>query len=121
MTARSESGSAVVEFALVVPVVLIVLLGVVDVALLARSQLEVVGAAREGARQAAVSPDPADAVAAVRSALGSRGALAAVSVSRPSVVGAPAEVVVRLEHALGSWFGGVGVQLTGRATMRVEQ
>ncbi|MBA2336219.1 MAG: hypothetical protein H0V96_00395, partial [Acidimicrobiia bacterium] len=52
---------------------------------------------------------------------GSRGGSAAVSVSRPAVVGAPAEVVVRLEHVLGSWFGGAGVQLTGRATMRVEQ
>lgn len=121
MSAPTDSGSVVVEFALVIPLIMLVLLGVVEVTLLARTQLEVVAAAREGARHAAVSPDPADAVAAVRHALGSRGAAAAVSVSRPAVVGAPAEVTVRLDHVLGSWFGGAGVQLTGRATMRVEQ
>ncbi len=120
-SARRETGSAVLEFALVLPVVLVVVLGVVEVALLARTQLEVVAAAREGARHAAVSSDPADAVGAVRQALGSRGDAAAVSVSRPAVVGAAAVVEVRLEHALGGWLGGVGVELTGRATMRVER
>jgi len=111
----------VIEFALVVPVMLVALLGVVEVALLARTQLEVVAAAREGARHAAVSPDPAEAVAAVQRALGSQGETATISVSRPDVVGLPAEVVVRLRHVLGSWLGGVAVEVTGRATMRVER
>ena len=110
-----------VEFALVIPVILVALLGVVEVALLARTQLEVVAAAREGARHAAVSPDPVDAVAAARRALGGQGGAATVSVSRPDVVGAPAEVTVRLHHVLGSWLGGIAVELTGRATMRVER
>jgi Flp pilus assembly protein TadG len=111
----------VIEFALVVPVMLVALLGVVEVALLARTQLEVVAAAREGARHAAVSPDPGEAVAAVQRALGGQGAAATISVSRPDVVGLPAEVVVRLRHVLGSWLGGVAVEVTGRATMRVER
>jgi Flp pilus assembly protein TadG len=111
----------VIEFVLVVPLLLMALLGVVEIAMLARTQLEVVAAAREGARHAAVSPDPAEAAIAVRRALGSRGDTATISVSRPDVIGQPAEVVVRLRHVLGSWLGGVGVEVTGRATMRVEQ
>ncbi|MGB5731172.1 MAG: TadE family protein, partial [Acidimicrobiia bacterium] len=81
----SQKGSAVVEFALVVPMVLALILGLVEVALVARTQLEVVNAAREGARQAAASPDPADAVNAARNALGGNGASARVSVRRPDV------------------------------------
>ncbi|MBM3696432.1 MAG: pilus assembly protein, partial [Actinobacteria bacterium] len=46
-----------VEFALVLPLVLVVLLGAVEVAVLARAQLEVSQAAREGAREAATVPD----------------------------------------------------------------
>jgi len=50
---RGGRGSAVVEFALVLPLVLVVLLGAVEVAVVARTQLEVSQAAREGAREAA--------------------------------------------------------------------
>ncbi len=64
----TQRGSAVVEFALVVPLVLALVLGLVEVALVARAQLEVVNAAREGAREAAASPDPSDAVRAARAA-----------------------------------------------------
>ena len=74
----SQKGTAVVEFALVVPMVLVLVLGLVEVALVARTQLEVVNAAREGAREAAASPDPADAVRAARIALGGAGASARV-------------------------------------------
>ena len=65
-----QRGSAAVEFALVVPLVLLVLLGAVEVAVAARTQLEVSGAAREGAREAATSVDPERAIAAVRRSLG---------------------------------------------------
>jgi Flp pilus assembly protein TadG len=75
-----ERGSATIEFALVVPMVLLVLLAAVEVAVVARAQLEVVHAAREGAREAAASPDPAQAVAAVRAALGPAAASARISV-----------------------------------------
>jgi hypothetical protein len=111
-----------VELALVVPVVLVVLLAVVEVAVVARTQLEVVAAAREGAREAATTPDPARAVAAVRAALGPAAARARIDVRRPHVVGAAAEVEVRVPHRLaGAIFGGVMVELRGRAVMRVEK
>ncbi len=110
------------ELALVLPVVLAVLVGVVEVAVVARLQIEVVAAAREGAREAAANPDPAGAVAAVNRSLGSLATAARITVRRPHVVGAAAEVEVRLPHRLVSAvFGGMGIELRGRSTMRVER
>ena len=51
---RLDRGSAVVEFALVLPLLLAVVLASVEVVVLGRVQLELVQAAREGAREAAV-------------------------------------------------------------------
>jgi Flp pilus assembly protein TadG len=118
----SDRGSAVVEFALVVPLVLALVLGLVEVALVARTQLEVVNAAREGAREAAASPDPADAVRAARAALGHNGSAAQVSVRRPDVVGERAEVRVTLSHRIAApLFGGVAIEISARSAMRVER
>ncbi|MGZ8646525.1 MAG: TadE/TadG family type IV pilus assembly protein [Actinomycetota bacterium] len=47
---RSQAGSAVVEFALVLPLVLVVALSLVQVGLLVRDRLLVEAAARAGAR-----------------------------------------------------------------------
>ena len=111
------------EFALVLPLVLLVLLAVVEVAVAARAQLEVSHAAREGARQAAASPDIELAVGAVRRALPAGAAASArVSVSREHRIGGAAEVVVRLRHRVAApLFGGFDVVLVGRAIMRVER
>jgi hypothetical protein len=110
------------EFALVLPLILLLVLGVVEVAVAARTQLEVVSAARVGAREAAAAPDPARASAVVRAELGPSGSRARIEVTRPHVVGARAEVVVRLPHRVAApIFGGFTVELRARATMRVEQ
>jgi hypothetical protein len=112
-----------VEFALVVPVVLLVLLAGVEVVMVARTQLEVTAAAREGAREAAAVPDPARAVAAVRRALPSpHDGRVRVAVRRPHVVGRPAEVTVTLPYRVAApLFGGFTVELRSRAVMRVER
>ena len=55
---------------MVLPLILALLLAVAEVAVVARTQLELVNGAREGARVAAVSPEPSDAVAAVQEVLG---------------------------------------------------
>ena len=54
--AREDEGQASVELALVLPLVVILLLGVVQLGLLVRDQILVVHAAREAAREAAVDP-----------------------------------------------------------------
>lgn len=110
------------EFALVLPLVLVAMVAVVELTVIARTQLEVVNAAREGARTAATVVDPAEAAAAARRSLGSRGADARVSVTRPHVVGRDASVLVTVRHRVGGIvFGGVEVHLRARAVMRVER
>jgi Flp pilus assembly protein TadG len=56
-----DRGQAAVEFALAMPVVMLLVLGIVQLVVVARGQLAVELAAREGARAAAVAADPAGA------------------------------------------------------------
>lgn len=118
-----ERGSAVVEFALVLPLLFAVVVSTLELVVVARIQLEVVAAAREGAREAATTTDPARAVAAVKAALPPGAArLANVSVSRPARVGEMATVTVRVRHRFaGALFGGLNITLQSRAVMRTER
>ncbi len=119
---RGEPGSAVVEFALVLPLVLVLLFGIVEVAVIARSEIQLIHATREGAREAAAFPDTARAASAVRSALGGLAANARISVSRPATVGQKATVNVSLPYRVATpIFGGFTVTLTSTASMRVER
>lgn len=118
----TERGSAVVEFALIVPLILLLVVGIAEVAVVARAEIQLIMAAREGARQSAASPDTSQAVAAVRGALGSTGSRARVSVSRPSAIGEPTTVHVSLHHRVAAPFlGGFPVELSARAVMRTER
>ena len=112
-----------VEFFLILPLIVLVLVGGLQVASVARAQVELIGAAREGARVAATTPDPSKAVSAVTAALPeSVRERARVSVKRPSVVGKPARVSVTVRHLFGTPFPqGFGVNLTASAVMRVER
>jgi Flp pilus assembly protein TadG len=115
------NGSAAVEFALVLPLVLLVLLAVTQIAVVARTQLEVANAAREGARRAATAPDPASAIDAARNALDPEVAdRARIQVVRPRVVGRQTQVTVVLPVRLAA-LGGITVEVRSRAVMRVER
>ena len=120
---RAQRGSATVEFALVLPVVLAVLLALVQVGLLARDRLVVEHAARAGAREAAVSVDDARVRAAVSDAAPGLGPVA-VEVSRSGALGDPVQVRIRAERAMGtpliSWLFPASVTLEASATMRQE-
>ncbi|NND76331.1 MAG: pilus assembly protein [Ilumatobacter sp.] len=61
---RRDAGQATVEFALTLPIVIIVALGLLQVGIAIRNELAVELAAREGARAAAVSTDPGGAASA---------------------------------------------------------
>jgi Flp pilus assembly protein TadG len=69
---RGERGQATVEVALALPLLCMLLLGVVQVAVVARDRLAVQLAAREGARAAAASSDRSSAVAAAQSSVALR-------------------------------------------------
>ena len=66
---RADSGQAVIELALALPLVFLLVLGTVQVGLVVRDQLLVTHAAREAARAASVSASPA--AAASRAVAGS--------------------------------------------------
>jgi hypothetical protein len=100
----------------------VLVLLIVEVSLAARLQIEATAAAREGARVAATTPDPAAAVAAVRTALGEKGAEARINVHRPHIVGRNARVEVTLWHHLDlPLLRGPSIPLSASAVMRVEQ
>jgi len=119
-TTRSGSrGQATVELALALPVVVLVILLVVQVALVARAQVLVVQAARQGARAVAVGDDVGIAydtpglertqMSVALSGGGSPGSLATVTVRYR----APTEVAL-----VGGLLGDVTVK--AEVTMRVE-
>ena len=112
-----------VEFAIVLPLILLVLVASLELVAVTRVQLQVTHAAREGARQAATSPDPADSVQAVRSALPSHLAdEARVTVQRPHVVGQQARVGVRIAYRFASFaFGGLVLNVGANSVMRVAR
>ncbi|HZD24464.1 MAG TPA: hypothetical protein VE569_13855 [Acidimicrobiia bacterium] len=89
------------EFFLVVPLLIVVLVAGIGVVSVARTRIELLGAVREGARVAATTPDPAKAVSVVRDSLapGMRDQVR-ISVSRPAVVGRPARVNASYHHTL---------------------
>lgn len=64
MIRRDDRGQAAVELAMAMPLVVVFVLGVFQVALVARDQLAIELVAREAARAASVSADPAGAARA---------------------------------------------------------
>ena len=118
----TERGSLTIETALVVPVVLIVLLACFELAALVSTRIELVAAAREGARVAATAADPSRAVAATRAALDEPlNSIASVSVRRPQVSGRQAVVVVEVRRRLRTpLLDSIAVPIVARAVMVVE-
>jgi Flp pilus assembly protein TadG len=120
-----ERGSAVVEFALVMPLLLLVALALVQIAVIGRDRLVLEHAARAGAREAAVDPD--DAV--VRSVVAGAAAPldpsdVAVDIQRVGTFGDP--VVVRVAYdvpvavPLAGWLLPASVHLGAELAMRQE-
>ena len=123
LSPHCAGGQATVELALALPVVAMALLLVVQVAFVAQAQILVVHAAREGARAAAVDPQPGAAVRAARSTPGLRPSGLRVTTSPRGPSGSIIRVTVhyraRTEVPLvGLLVGDVDVEAT--VAMRVE-
>jgi Flp pilus assembly protein TadG len=118
---RAEHGAAVVDFVLVSLVLLPLVLGLVQVALVLHVRNTLTAAATEGARYAAtVDRQPQDGVARTRAQIA--GALAdrfagEIAASDVDVDGVPAvEVRVRATvPPLGLWGPGVSLEVAGHA------
>jgi Flp pilus assembly protein TadG len=115
----TDRGQATVEFALCLPLVVVLVLLVLQVAIVVRQQLAVDLAAREAARAAAVSGAPEQAA---RAAVDRIEALAAPSVE---VSLGPDTVAVTVSHTVRTDMPIVGavlrdVSVSGTATMALE-
>jgi Flp pilus assembly protein TadG len=125
VTRRGEVGSAVVEFALVMPLLLLVALALVQVAVIGRDRLVIEHAVRAGAREAAVDPDDA----AVREAVldetpGLDPSRLAISIERSGAFGDPVAVgasyEVPIAAPLAGWLVPASVRVQATVTMRQE-
>lgn len=118
-----DRGSATIEFALVLPVALLVLVTAVEVVVTARVQLELGHAAREAARVAATTPDIELSIEAARRSLGAQlSARTHVAVVRQQHVGGTARVTLTTNHpVVAPILGGFTVSLRSSAVMRVER
>jgi Flp pilus assembly protein TadG len=118
---RAEQGAAVVDFVLVSLVLVPLVLGLIQVALVLHVRNTLTAAATEGARYAAtVDRAPADGAARTRTQIGD--AIAErfadrIEAADVTVDGVPTvEVRVRAQiPALGLWGPGVQIEVTGHA------
>ena len=114
-----------VEFALVLPFVLIMALAMVQVGLLVKDQLVVEEAARAGARQAAVSTDDSAArQAAIDAAVSLASDRLEISIQRQGGGGEPVSVMVVYHAPVGvplvGWLFRGRIDLRSTAVMRQE-
>ena len=115
-----ERGQATVEFALILPLVVFLLLAILQTALVVRDYVGVVHAAREAARAASVDRDPGAPVAAARRVLRE----ANVNLGPRPAVGGPLRVEVHyVSHTdlplVGALFPDPSLSAT--AVMRTER
>jgi len=121
---RGERGAAVVEFALVVPVLILLVLGIVEYGKAVNAQATLSSAAREAARTMALTNNVAQARTAAQNADGSLDlAAGAIAVTPSSCTGASPTQMVTVTITYHQTFvsgvaGRVGLDLTGSAAMR---
>jgi Flp pilus assembly protein TadG len=122
---RGSGGSAAVEFALVLPLLLVVGLALLQVGLLVKDGLIVQEVARAGARQASVSADDQSVrSAAIDAAVSLDPSALDIGVARDRGTGSPVMVTVAYSATvtipLVRWLFPDDVRLSAKATMRQE-
>jgi Flp pilus assembly protein TadG len=122
---NDDQGSAAVEFALVLPLLLVVLLGFVQVGLVVRDRVLVEAAARAAARAAAIVDDQTQIEGAAMDAAPSLDpSHATVEVTRAGTRGDPVSVRIVYDDPvrlpLVAWLVGDGVTMTSTAVIRQE-
>ena len=118
----SDRGAAAVEFALVFPILILVLIGIIEYGSVFNTQLMLTSAAREGARTMAVTGDAAQArTAVINAAVGISPALTAANiVVTPTSCSATTNVSVTIDYAKPYLTGlfGATVALEGKSTRK---
>lgn len=112
-----ERGAAAVEFALVGSLLILLLLGILDGGRLWMVQSSLSQAAREGAREMAISNDYQDAVDRIEgySILGGMGVDGVIT---PATCTSGATVRAEARYTASTLLWGLTIPMTGRAEMR---
>ena len=123
MSKTSERGAVAVEFALLAPVLVMILLGIMEFGRAYNVQISLSSAAREGVRVMAISNSASDSRTAVKNAVtGLQPALADSNiVISPAACTSGAQVTVKITYTLATLTGiagpfpmeGKGVMLCG--------
>jgi Flp pilus assembly protein TadG len=131
-TRRNERGQALAEFALVLPLILLFIAGIVEMGRAWNIKQAVTDAAREGARYAVVQDNTINTIDDVKAKVEERLALASIETSTIDVAGdfqtaGEVTVTVSTQHQMGligallQWAGGPAVvTISTQATMRSE-
>jgi len=116
----ADQGSAAVEFALVLPVLLLILFGIIDFGRMMNARIVISQAAHEGARAVAIGADPATVSQVVGRALGSVGADFTVVQDCAADPDGDAEVEVTYAFSYVTPLLGDGLTLTSTAVVRCQ-
>ena len=124
---KNEEGQALVEFALVLPLLILILCGIVDFGWIYYNQITLNNAAREGARYAVIHYDPSTEwkdeaeFRMLDSMVGVDSATAIVSDPEGQQITATVKSDTRLLTAfISTLFGSSTIELQAECTMRLE-
>jgi Flp pilus assembly protein TadG len=119
---RSERGAAAVEFALILPVLLVLVLGIVEFGHAFQVQAQLSSAARDGARSAALGNTATTARTQVKNSASTLNPAITdtqITVGTCQTAATPPTVTVTVAYRMPFWTGffGSGVNLTGKGVM----
>lgn len=114
----NDRGAAAVEFALVLPVLLVLVFGIIEFGRAYNLQTTLTAAARQGARVMALKNNETDAKAAAISAAAVLGLTVTEVSTTPCATGGTTTVTVTYPMSFVSGYFGTSITLTGRGVMR---
>ncbi|MCU1518672.1 MAG: TadE-like protein [Pseudarthrobacter sp.] len=120
MQPHSERGAVAIEFAILLPVLLVLVLGTIEFGRAYNAQISLTNAARDGARVMALQNNTAAAKTASQNAAGmvSTGILASDVTVSPSACSTGTQTTVTIHYTLSTITGIAGpFAMTGKAVM----
>lgn len=120
---KSQKGQGLVEFALVFPLLMLLILGMIEFGWILNGKITLTNAAREGARVAAIYQDNTKVNAAVKEASGASSLIDVgadpISID-PGTKAVTVKAKANIKPIVGLFFKEEKVSLTAQAVMRVE-
>lgn len=117
---KSEKGQGLVEFALVFPLLMILILGMIEFGWILNGKITLTNAAREGARVAAIYQDDSKVEAAVKKASEGSGLKEVKGIRTTDDDTATVKATANIKPIVGLFFKEEKVSLTAQAAMRIE-